>query len=319
MLKLIKPIFLASLLLTSSVGFSVYPDKPVKMIVPYAAGGGADNTARAVSVKLGELLGQPIIIENRPGAGGVIGADVVAKSAPDGYTVLWDASAYAVNPALRKMPFDAEGDLIPVSLISTAANILVTNPTAPFDNVKELIAYSKKNPGTLTFASAGSATASHLAAEAFKEKAGVEILHIPYKGGAPALTDVMGGQVSLYFGNAASTLNYVVTGKLKALAVSSKKRLPALPSVPTLIESGLKNFEVLEWNGVFLPKGTPQEIVSLMAKDLQVVVSDSAVNEQLRKMGLEPVGSTPGSFSAFLKSESKRWQTLVRAQNIKAD
>jgi tripartite-type tricarboxylate transporter receptor subunit TctC len=152
------------------------------------------------------------------------------------------------------MPFDAEKDFIPVSLISTAANILVTNPNAPFNNVNELIAYAKKHPGVLTFASAGSATASHLAGEAFKEKAGIDILHIPYKGGAPALTDVMGGQVSLYFGNAASTLNYVISGKLKALAVSSKKRLPTLPSLPTLIESGLKDFEVLEWNAVFLIK-----------------------------------------------------------------
>jgi tripartite-type tricarboxylate transporter receptor subunit TctC len=319
MTNIVKLICSIAIATASVATLAAYPDKPIKMIVPYAAGGGADNTARAVSQKFGDLLGQPIIIDNKPGAGGVIGADMVAKSAPDGYTILWDASAYAVNPALRKMPFDADSDLIPVSLISTASQILVTSPNSPFNNVKELIAYAKKNPGTLTIASAGSATGSHLAAEAFKEKAGIDILHIPYKGGAPALTDVMGGQVTLYFGNAASTQNYVVTGKLKALAVSSKKRLAALPNVPTLSESGMKDFEVLEWNGVFVPKGTPQDIVNRVAKDLQMAVNDPVVNEQLKKMGLEPIGSTPANFSAFLKSESKRWQALVRALNIKVD
>ncbi len=298
---------------------AAYPDHPIKMIVPYAAGGGADNTARTVIVKLGAELGQPIIIDNKPGAGGVIGADTVAKSAPDGYTVLWDASAFAVNPALRKMPFNAEKDLVPISLISTAANILVVSPNAPFNSIKELITYVKVNPGQLTYASAGSATASHLAGEAFKEKANIDILHIPYKGGAPALTDVMAGQVSLYFGNASSTLNYVNAGKLKALAVSSKKRLSGLPNVPTLAESGLKDFEVLEWNGVFVPNGTPKDVIALLAKDIQAAVADPAIAEQLRKMGLEPIGSSPGAFADFIKSESAKWQAVVKKQNIKAD
>ncbi len=203
------------------LGWAAWPEKPIRMVVPYAAGGGADNTARIVAQQMSTALGQQIVIDNRPGAGGVIGADNVAKAAADGYTVLYDASAFSVNPSLRKLPFDATKDFIPVSLVATAPQILVVPVTAPYKTVAEFIDFARKNPGKLTFASAGGGTGSHLAGEALNEQAKLNLLHVPYKGGAPALTDVMGEQVSAYFGNVASTISYVKGGKLRALAVSS--------------------------------------------------------------------------------------------------
>jgi tripartite-type tricarboxylate transporter receptor subunit TctC len=204
------------------LGWAAWPDRPIRMVVPYAAGGGADNTARIVAQQMSTALGQPIVIENRPGAGGVIGADNVAKAAADGYTVLYDASAFSVNPSLRKLPFDATKDFIPVSLVATAPQILVVPVTAPYKTVAEFIDFARRNPGKLTFASSGGGTGSHLAGEALNEQAKLSLLHVPYKGGAPALTDVMGEQVSIYFGNVASTIGYVKGGKLRALAVSSR-------------------------------------------------------------------------------------------------
>jgi len=251
------------------LGWAAWPDKPIRMVVPYAAGGGADNTARIVAQQMSAALGQQIVIDNRPGAGGVIGEDNVAKAAGDGYTVLYDASAFSVNPALRKLPFDAAKDFIPVSLVATAPQILVVPENAPYRTVAEFLDFARKNPGKLSFASAGGGTGSHLAGEALNEQAKVNLMHVPYKGGAPALTDLMGGQVSAYFGNVASTLGYVKSGKLRALAVSSTRRVPALPDTPTLGESGLPGYNVVEWNGVFLPKGTPPDFVQKLGKAVQ--------------------------------------------------
>jgi tripartite-type tricarboxylate transporter receptor subunit TctC len=298
---------------------AAWPDKPIRMVVPYAAGGGADNTARIVALKMSEELGQQIIIDNKPGAGGVIGADNVAKAAPDGYTVLYDASAFSVNPSLRKLPFDAAKDFIPVSLVATAPQILVVPAAAPYKNVTELIDFARKNPGKLTFASAGGGTGSHLAGEALNDQAKITVMHVPYKGGAPALTDLMGQQVSLYFGNVASTLSYVKSGKLRALAVSSAQRIPALPDTPTLAESGLPGYNVVEWNGVFLPKGTPPEIVEKLGKAVQAAVKDPKTNEKLLQNGLVPAGSSPEVFSKFVAEESARVRALVKARNIQVD
>lgn len=298
---------------------AAYPDKPIRMVVPYSAGGGADNTARVLAQKLGELLGQPVVIDNKPGAGGIIGADVVAKAPADGYTMLYDASAFGVNGALRKLPFDPMKDFIPISLVATAPQILVVQSGAPYNTIMEFIAYAKKTPGMLTYASAGAGTGSHLAAEMFNEQAKIELLHVPYKGGAPALTDVMGGMVASYFGNAASTMQYVTGGKLKALAVTSRKRVAGMPNVPTLAESGMPKYEVLEWNGIFLPKGTPSDIVQRIAKEVQAAVADPKVNDKLKQIGLDPVGNAPQEFAQFVQAESVRWQALVKARNIKID
>lgn len=305
--------------MTPALAMAAFPDKPIRMVVPYSAGGGADNTARIVAQKMGELLNTTIVIDNKPGAGGVIGADVVAKAPADGYTVLYDASAFAVNAALRKLPFNPVSDFIPVSLVATAPQILVVATNAPYKTVADLIAAAKKAPGKLTFASAGAGTGSHLAAEMFDDQAKIELLHVPYKGGAPALTDVMGGQVATYFGNSASTLQYVTGGKLRALAVTSKHRVGALPNTPTMAESGMPNYEVLEWNAVFLPKGTPPDRVQAIANAVQQAVADPAVKAKLQQAGLDPVGNTPQAFKAFLQTESARWHELVKARNIRVE
>lgn len=301
------------------LGWAAWPDKPIRMVVPYAAGGGADNTARIVAQQMSAALGQQIVIDNRPGAGGVIGEDNVAKAAGDGYTVLYDASAFSVNPALRKLPFDAAKDFIPVSLVATAPQILVVPENAPYKTVAEFLDFARKNPGKLSFASAGGGTGSHLAGEALNEQAKVNLMHVPYKGGAPALTDLVGGQVSAYFGNVASTLGNVKSGKLRALAVSSTRRVPALPDTPTLGESGLPGYNVVEWNGVFLPKGTPPDIVQKLGKAVQAAVNDPTVRQKLLQLGLEPAGTTPEAFARFVQDETGRVSALVRARNIRVD
>jgi tripartite-type tricarboxylate transporter receptor subunit TctC len=298
---------------------AAWPEKPIRMVVPYAAGGGADNTARVVAQQLGTALGQQVVIENKPGAGGVLGEDTVAKAAPDGYTVLYDASAFSVNPALRKLPFDAAKDFVPVSLVVTAPQILVVNAGAPYRTVAEFLDHARSNPGKLTFASAGGGSGSHLAGEALNEQARIDLVHVPYKGGAPALTDVMGGQVSAYFGNAASTLGYVKGGKLRALAVSSARRIAGLPDTPTLAESGLPGYQVVEWNGVFLPKGTPTDIVQKLGAAVQAAVAHPEVRQKLLQFGLEPVGTSPEAFDRFVREETARAGALVRARGIKAD
>ena len=248
-----------------------------------------------------------------------IGADNVAKALPDGYTVLYDASAFGVNGALRKLPYDPVKDFIPVSLVATAPQILVVGADKPYKSVADLVAAAKKEPGRLTYASAGAGTGSHLAAEMFNEQARIETLHVPYKGGAPALTDVMAGQVDMYFGNAASTLQNLGGGKLRALAVSSRKRIQGLDHVPTLRESGMPDYEVLEWNGVFLPRNTPRDIVDRLVRATREAVADPTVRERLLKAGLDPVGNSAPEFAAFIKAESARWQAVVKARHITLD
>jgi tripartite-type tricarboxylate transporter receptor subunit TctC len=300
-------------------GWAAWPDRPIRMVVPYAAGGGADTTARVVAQQASALLGQQIVIENKPGAGGAIGEETVARAAPDGYTVLYDASAFSVNPALRKLSFDPARDFVPVSLVATAPQILVVHPAAPYKTVAEFLEQARRQPGALTFASAGGGSGSHLAGEALNEQAGIGLVHVPYKGGAPALTDVMGGQVSAYFGNVASTIGYVKAGKLRALAVSSAQRVPALADTPTLAESGLPGYQVVEWNGVFLPKGTPPEIVRRLGEAVQAAVANPEVNQKLLQFGLVPAGTSPASFAGFVQQETARAAALVKARNIKAD
>jgi len=296
-----------------------WPDKPIRVIVPYSAGGGADTTLRILAPHMSETLGQSIIVENKPGAGGVIGAEQVAKSAADGYTVLYDASAFSVNPTLRKTPYDATTDFIPVSLVATAPQILVVPADAPWRNLTEFIAHARQHPNTLSFASAGAGTGSHLAAEALSEQAGIRLLHIPYKGGAQALIDVIGAQVNAYFGNVASTLGYVQSGKLRALAISATHRLAALPDVPTLAQAGLPGDSIVEWNGIFLPKGTPPDIVTALNAAIRAAIHAPAINSRLIDMGLEPADTTPDAFASFVQTEINRVAALLKTRQIRLD
>ena len=299
--------------------WAAWPEKPIRMVIPYAPGGGADITARIVAQEMSVSLGQPIVFDYKPGAGGVIGADTVAKSAADGYTVLYDASAFSVNPALRKLPFDQAKDFIPVSLVATAPQIVLVPAAAPYKTVPEFLDFARKNPGTLSYASAGSGSGSHLAAEAMNHQAKLNLLHVPYKGGAPAITDLMGERVALYFGNVAFSMSYINGGKVRPLAVTSLKRLASLPDAPTLAEQGLPGFNTAEWNGIFLPKGTPPDVVQRLSKAVQAAVKDPKVKDKLLQLGLEPGGTTPEEFSRFVQDETSRASALVKARSIKVD
>ncbi|MBU4611462.1 tripartite tricarboxylate transporter substrate binding protein [Achromobacter sp. GG226] len=313
-----------SLAIATAVSFpltalAAYPDQTITMVVPYSAGGGADNAARIIAQGLSERSGQTVVVENKGGASGSIGTAYVARAKADGYTVLYEASAFAINPAVRQLPYDIDKDFVPVSQAITVPNILVVSTQSKFEDIGSLLTQAKEKAGAYTFASYGPGSLAHLAGELLNRSAGIEMVHIPYKGGAPALVDVMSGQVDTYFANAASSLNYVKGGKLRAIAVSSAKRMPELPEVPTIAESGIAGFDVNEWNGVFLPSGTPPDVVAKLESLLQEVVADPAVQQRLRNLGLTPVGSSSADFTAFVKAETERWQEVVKANDIQVN
>ncbi|WP_338879174.1 tripartite tricarboxylate transporter substrate binding protein [Achromobacter veterisilvae] len=293
-----------------------YPDQPITVVVPYSAGGGADNAARIIAQGMGEVAGQSVVIENKGGASGSIGAAFVARAKPDGYTVLYDASAFAINPVLRKLPYDAKKDFVPVSQAVSVPNILVAAPASAFNNLPDFIKAARAHPGKYTFASYGPGSLAQMAAELLKKDTSVDVVHVPYKGGAPAIVDVMGGQVDVYFANAASSLNYVSGGKLKALAVSSAKRMPELPDVATVGESGVKDFDVVEWNGFFLPAGADPEVVAKLQDLVQKALARPETRDKLAKLGLTPVGSSAADFARFVDAEQVRWAEVVKANNI---
>ncbi|QHJ01354.1 tripartite tricarboxylate transporter substrate binding protein [Xylophilus rhododendri] len=296
-----------------------FPNKPIRVIVPYAAGGGADANARLLSQPLSQLLGQPIIVENKPGASGVLAAQAVLQAPADGYTLLFDTFPYAVNAVLRKLPFDPVKDLVPVSQAINMPNILVVPADAPYKNFQELLDYGRKHPGQLNYASYGAGGSAHLAAEMLKRDGKLDWVHVPYKGGAPAITDLLAGQVSAYFANPVSGLAYVQSGKLRALATTGDKRMAALPDVPTVKESGFKDFEVVEWNGFFAPAGTPQPVIDRLAAAVRDAIREPEVNKRLLSMGIEPVGNTPAEFKTFLAGQINRWGALVKANHITLD
>lgn len=309
----------ATIGLTSAFGTAQaagYPEQPITMVVPYSAGGGADNAARIIAQGMGEVAGQSVVIENKGGASGAIGAAYVARAKPDGYTVLFDASAFAISPALRKLPYDVKKDFVPVSQAVSVPNILVAAPGSAFNNLPDFISAARANPGRYTFASYGPGSLAQMAAELLKKDAGIDVVHVPYKGGAPAIVDVMGGQVDVYFANAASSLNYVSGGKLKALAVSSAKRMPELPNVATVGEAGIKDFDVAEWNGLFLPAGTDPAVVAKLQDLVQKALARPDTREKLAKLGLTPVGSSAADFAKFVDAEQVRWAEVVKANNI---
>lgn len=303
----------------SSAHAAGYPEQTLTIVVPFSAGGGADNAARIIAQGLGQVAGQSVIIDNRAGASGSIGAAFVAHAKPDGYTVLYDASSFAINPALRKLPYDPAKDFIPVSQAIRVPNILVAAPASPYNNLSDFVRAAQAQPGKHTYASYGPGSLAQMAGELLKTGAKIDVVHVPYKGGAPAIVDVMGGQVDVYFANAASSLSYVKAGKLKALAVSSRDRMPELPNVPTVRESGIKDFEVEEWNGFFVPAGTPPAIVARLQELVQQALALPATKSGLEKLGLTPVGSSAAQFSGFVAAERARWAQVVKTNRITVD
>ena len=297
-----------------------WPAKPVRIVVSYPAGGGADITARLLAPRLSEALKQQVVVENRGGAGGAIGGDAVAKSAPDGYTFLLDAANHAVNPSLQtKLPFDTLKDLAPVSLLVQVPNVLVVNPSFPANSVRELIVLVKAKPGAYSFASSGNGSAQHLAAELFKSQAGLFMVHIPYRGGAPAIVDVIAGQIPMFFGNLASALPHVKSSKVKALAVTGRTRSPAMPQLPTIAESGLPGYEVYEWNALFAPAGTPPDIIERVQREIVRALAVPEVRERLASLGAEPVGSTPAELEKFRRAEMDKWAAIIKRAGIKSE
>ena len=298
-----------------------YPEKTIRIIVPYTPGGTADLLARTIGQKMAESLGQQVIIDNRPGAGGNIGAGLAAKAAPDGYTILMGTVAtHAINPNLYpNMPYDAAKDFAPIILLATLPNLLVVNPSLPARNVKELIALAKAKPGELAFASAGNGTSQHLSGELFKKMIGVDVIHIPYKGSAPAVTDLVGGQVQLMFDNIPSSLPHVRAGKLRALAVTGPRRSPVLPDLPTVSEAGLPGFSITSWFALFAPAGTPDRILLRLNKEAGNALASKQIRQQWMAQGIEPAGGTAEQLSAFVRIEVPRWAKIIRDSGARVE
>jgi tripartite-type tricarboxylate transporter receptor subunit TctC len=297
-----------------------YPMHPVHIIVPYLPGSGADLVSRTLAQKLSEAWGKSIVADNRPGGATNIGADLVARAAPDGYTLLLATVANAVNMTLySRLSYDIIKDFAPISLLTIIPNLLVLHPSVPAKSVKELIALATARPGQLTYASAGIASANHLAGELFKTMAGVDIVHVPYKGGGAAVIDLLAGNVTMFFSSMPSSLPHVKTGKLRALAVTSAKRSHAVPDLPTIAESGLAGYEQVGWNGLLAPAATPKGIVAKLHTEIVRILDLTEVREQLAAQGAEVVASTPAELAAFIKAAVSTYGTLVKKANIKVD
>jgi tripartite-type tricarboxylate transporter receptor subunit TctC len=298
-----------------------YPGKPVRMIVPFPAGGATDIVARLVAQKVSESFGHQVLVDNRGGAAGTIGSDLAAKAPPDGFRILvGTSSTHAIAPSLyTKLPYDPVKDFTPVAALATSTITLSAHPSVPARNVKELIALAKAKPDVLSFASSGAGGVSHLVGEMFKSQAGIQMLHVPYKGDAPALADLVGGQVSLEFGTAVALLPYIQSGKLKALAVTSLKRSPALPDVPTVSESGLKGFEALQWFGIFAPAHTPRDIVTRLNTETLRIVNTPDLKNRLAQLASEPMPGSAEQFAAFQKAEIAKWAKVVKTAGVRLD
>ena len=296
-----------------------YPNKAIRFVVPLSAGA-ADTLARTIGAKLTESWGQQVVVENRPGAGTTIGTDLVAKAAADGYTLLMATFSHAVNATFyRKLPYDTLRDFATVTLVASAPNVLVVHPSIPATSVREFIALARSRPGELNFASAGNGSSSHLAGELFKSLAGISMLHVPYKGAAPAMTDLLGGHVHLTFDPLPSSLPHVKAGKLRALGVTSAKRSAAIPELATIAEAGVAGYEISGWSGVLVAAGTPKEIVTQLNAEIVKILNIPEVKERFSGLGFETVGNAPEQFDAFIRAEINKWGKVVRDANIYAD
>src|SRR5437016_11299545 len=298
-----------------------YPTKPIRLIVPFAAGGGNDNVARLVGKHLSDSLGQPLVIDNRPGAGGALGAEVAARAAPDGYTLfLGGVGSHAVNPNLNdSLPYDPIRDFAPVALLAQAPLVLVVHPSVPAASFKAFVALARARPGQLNYASNGNGSSSHLAAVMFDSMTGVDMVHVPYKGLSPALTDLLSGRVQLMFSSVVAILPHVKAGKLRGLAVTGSRRLASMPNLPTIAESGVPGYEASSWYGVLAPAGTPREIVARLNAELVKALEQPEVRTSLLAEGAEPIGGTPEQFAAHIRSEKERLGKLIRKAKIRLE
>jgi len=301
-------------------GAEGYPAKPIRLILPFPPGGGTDILGRVLSDRLASQLGQPVVVENRGGAGGNVGAEAAAKSAPDGYTIVLVAPSLAISPSLyTKLNYDPVKDFAPVSLVATVPNVMITHPSVPANTLAEFIALAKKKPGAMNFGSGGSGTSNHLAGELFNIVAGVKLVHVPYKGVNLAMNDVLAGQIHLVVIGIPAAAPHIKAGKLRALAVIDSKRAAALPEVPTVAETGLANFEVTTWYGVLAPAGTPRAIVTRLNAEIVKAMQAADTKERLAAMATEPVTSTPEAFGQLIREEIVKWGKVVREAGLKAD
>ncbi len=309
--------------LCGSMPFAVaegYPSKPIRIIVPYPPGGFNDTLARTLGQKLNQKWGQSVVVDNRPGGGTTIGTNLVAKAPADGHTLLVVSFAFGVNPSLyQQLPYDTRRDFAPVVLAAGTANVLVVNPQLPVKSVLDLIALAKAKPGKLNYASAGNGSSNHLSMELFKSMAGVDMVHVPYKGSAPAVTDLIGGQVDVMFDNVPNVLQHVKAGKLRGLAVSSKARSPFTPDLPTVAEAGVPGFDVSVWFGVVAPSGTPKAVVFQLNAEINRILKLPEVVESFHKQGVDPLGGTPDAFAEFLRDQSVKWAKVVKDSGAKAE
>jgi len=313
-------LLLAALVCAAPVHAQGYPGKPIRIIVPFPPGAFNDQLARVLSQRLHERWGQPVVVDNRPGGATVIGTELAAKAAPDGYTLLVVSFAFAVNPSLQsRLPYDSLKDFTPVLLAAVTPNLLVVNPSVPAKSVKELLALAKSKPGSLNYATAGNGTSPHLSMELFKSMTGADFVHIPYKGSAPAVADILGGQVGVMFDNAPNVLQQVKAGKLRALAVSSGKRSPIAPDLPTIAEAGVPGFDVEVWFGIVAPAATPKDVVTKLNAEINRALRLPEVTAGFRNQGVEVVGGTPEQFSAHLRGQISKWAKVVKDTGVHLD
>jgi tripartite-type tricarboxylate transporter receptor subunit TctC len=312
---------LLAVLLAESALAQVYPSKPIRLIVPFAAGGGNDNVARLVGKRLADSLGQPVLVDNRPGAGGVVGAELAAKAAADGYTLfLGGVGSHAINPNLHdKLPYDPIRDFAPVALLAQAPLVLVVHPSVPARSFAEFVAYARANPGRLNYASNGNGSSSQLAAVMFDSMAGVDMVHVPYKGLAPALTDLLAGQVQLMFSSVVAILPHIKAGRLRALAMTGARRLASMPELPTIAESGFPGYEASSWYGILAPAGTPRDIVVKLNSEFVKALEQPEVKSSLLAEGAEPAGGSPERFAAHIRAEKERLGKLIRDAGIRLE
>ncbi|MDD2545579.1 MAG: tripartite tricarboxylate transporter substrate binding protein [Burkholderiaceae bacterium] len=318
MIRFLKPL-IAACALVAGVAQAAFPERPITLVVPYAPGGAADAVARLLAARMGAKLGTSVIVDNKAGASGTIGASFVAKAPADGYTMLYDATPYSINPHLfPKMPY-ASTALQPLSLVLLAPNVLIVKADSPIKNLSDLIAKAKAQPGQINFASGGSGTVQRLAAELLRQRLQLDMVHVPYKSGGPAITDVIAGQVDFMFGTVAATYPHVAGGKLRALAVSAPERSRRLPDVPTVAELAIPGYEAYEWNGLFLPANTPAPVAAKLRQAVQDALKEDEVKQRLADLGAQPIGSTPAEFATFLQKEDAKWGEVVRKGQIKLD